>query len=228
VEARLDRHDVAHVDDAEHSETPAITAHSVQAVLETEPTSDSTTAIWAVENREASPHDRWWRAGAALGLLVLAAQACHYNRAELASGESVGPWIQRAYSMVGAPITPRWDIEQYQILDWIAAAEPTRGLGALEITARIHNRGPRPQPYPQIQLQLKDRWEATVGSRVFHPSEYLDVATTGDALMSVGDTAQAHITVVDPGPDAYGFELDVCVEAEADELTCGNDEVFLR
>jgi hypothetical protein len=73
---------------------------------------------------------------------------------------------------------------------------------------------------------LKDRWEKTVGSRVFRPSEYLDTTATASALMSAGDTAQAHITVVDPGPDADGFELDVCVQAEADVLTCGNDEVF--
>jgi hypothetical protein len=33
--------------------------------------------------------------------------------------------------------------------------------------------------------------------------------------------------VVDPGPDAYGFELDVCIEVEAFLVTCGTDEVFL-
>jgi uncharacterized protein DUF3426 len=228
VESRLDRDDVEGVDVTEQREASTIGAHGVQVVLETEPTADSTTASWAAENRGANPHERLWRAGAALALLLLVAQAVHFSRAELASGESLGPWIQRAYRTFGAPITPRWDIEQYQILDWVAAAEPnTRGLGALEITARIHNRGPRRQPHPQIKLQLKDRYEETVGSRVFHPAEYLNAATA-DAMMSAGDTAQAHITVVDPGPDAYGFELDVCVEAEADELTCGNDEVFLR
>jgi hypothetical protein len=45
--------------------------------------------------------------------------------------------------------------------------------------------------------------------------------------MSPGETARAEIEVVDPGPDAYGFELDVCIEVEASLVTCGADEVFL-
>ena len=227
VEARLETEVAAHADVAAESDDVALGAQGVHAVLATEPTGDSTTAIWALESRELSPLDRRWRTGVVLALVALAAQVLHHNRAELAKRALLGPLVQAAYGVVGAPIAPRWDIAQYQILDWDATAEPNaRGSGRLEITARIHNRGPRAQPYPQIQLQLKDRWEKTVGSRVFRPSEYLDTTATASALMSAGDTAQAHITVVDPGPDADGFELDVCVQAEADVLTCGNDEVF--
>jgi hypothetical protein len=46
-------------------------------------------------------------------------------------------------------------------------------------------------------------------------------------MMSPGETTRAEIEVVDPGPDAYGFELDVCIEVEASLVTCGSDEVFL-
>jgi hypothetical protein len=230
VEARLVPDDVAlgdsvDADVAAPRGEPAIGARGVQAVLETAPTADSTTAIWSLDSREPSQLNRWWRTGTALALLALAVQALHHNRADLAAAESIGPWIQGVYRLLGAPITPRWDLAQYQIID--ATAQPNSpGNGRLEITARVHNRGPRAQPYPQIQLQLKDRWDKTVGSRVFRPAEYLDATPAPGALMSVGTAAQAHITVVDPGPDAYGFELDVCVEAEADELTCGGDEVF--
>jgi len=45
--------------------------------------------------------------------------------------------------------------------------------------------------------------------------------------MAAGETARAEIEVVDPGPDAYGFELDVCIEVEAERLTCRADKVFL-
>ncbi len=228
VEARLATPVAARADvAAERDDDVALGAQGVHAVLATEPTGDSTTAIWALESPELSPLDRRWRTGAVLALVALAAQVLHHNRAELANRALLGPLIQAAYGMVGAPIAPRWDIAQYQILDSVATDEPNaRGSGRLEITARIQNRGPRAQPYPQIQLQLKDRWEKIVGSRVFRPSEYLDTTATASALMSAGDTAQAHIAVVDPGPDAYGFELDVCVQAEADVLTCGNDKVF--
>jgi hypothetical protein len=45
--------------------------------------------------------------------------------------------------------------------------------------------------------------------------------------MAPGETTRAEMEVVDPGPDAYGFELDVCIEVEAFLVTCGTDEVFL-
>jgi hypothetical protein len=133
-----------------------------------------------------------------------------------------------AYATLGMEIAPSWDVRQYEIIDWVATAEPdARGLGSLKITARIQNHGPVPQPYPAVQLRLKDRYETKVGSRIFTPTEYLPRDTPPERLMSPGETARAQIEVVDPGPDAYGFELDVCIEVEASLVTCGTDEVFL-
>ena len=139
-----------------------------------------------------------------------------------------GAWIAPVYAALGAEITPNWDVQQYQIIDWVATAEPnSRGVGSLKITARIQNRGPLRQPYPAVQLRLKDRWEKAVGSRMFTPAEYLPRDAPRERLMSPGETARAEIEVVDPGPDAYGFELDVCIEVEASLVTCGTDKVFL-
>jgi predicted Zn finger-like uncharacterized protein len=171
---------------------------------------------------------RWWSVAAALALLVLAAQAIHHFRSDIAGHATFGPLLTATYAALGAEITPHWDVRQYEILDWVATAEPNaRGLGSLKITARIQNRGPARQPYPAVQLRLKDRWEAAVGSRMFAPAEYLPRDTPRGRLMSPGETARAEIEVVDPGPDAYGFELDVCIEVEASLVTCGTDEVFL-
>ena len=160
-------------------------------------------------------------------VLVLGLQVVNHYRATLAGQPTIGPWIQQAYGLIGVAVTPRWDVRQYEILDWVATAEPnTRGVGSLTISARIQNRGPERQPYPDVQLRLKDRWEEAVGSRMFTPDEYLARDTPHDRLMSPGETARAEMEVVDPGPDAYGFELDVCIEVEANKLTCRNDKVF--
>jgi predicted Zn finger-like uncharacterized protein len=209
-------------------EAAALSVEQVQQVLE-DPAASATTAIWALENPVQAPRaSGWWRFGTLLAVIALAVQGIHHFRESLAGQSLIGPWVQQAYGMFGTPLAPRWDIEQYQILDWIATAEPnTRGQGRLQITARIHNRGPQPQPYPHIHLQLKDRWEDTVGSRIFDPSEYLQAGAAATQMMPPGNTVQAQLDVVDPGPDAYGFELDVCVEVETDVVTCGNDEVFL-
>lgn len=185
---------------------------------------------WQRSDEPVQQHarSRWWSVAAALALVALGMQAIHHYRSDIAGHATFGPWLTATYAAVGAEITPHWDVRQYEILDWVATAEPNaRGLGSLKITARIQNRGPARQPYPAVQLRLKDRWEAAVGSRMFAPAEYLPRDTPRGRLMSPGETARAEIEVVDPGPDAYGFELDVCIEVEASLVTCGTDEVFL-
>jgi hypothetical protein len=200
---------------------------SVLAVGTTEPANDAPqwTLLAEPGPKRAS---RWWSAAAVLALLTLGSQVVHHYRAVLAGQEVVGPWVQQSYAKLGITVTPNWDVRQYEILDWVATAEPNaRGLGSLKITARIQNRGPLRQPYPAVQLRLKDRWEEAVGSRTFAPAEYLPRDTPRGGLMGLGETARAEIEVIDPGPDAYGFELDVCIEVEANVLSCGSDKVFL-
>jgi predicted Zn finger-like uncharacterized protein len=185
---------------------------------------------WQRSDEPVQQHarSRWWSVAAALALLALGTQAIHHYRSDIAGHATFGPWLTATYAAVGAEITPHWDVRQYEILDWVATAEPNaRGLGSLKITARIQNRGPARQPYPAVQLRLKDRWEAAVGSRMFAPAEYLPRDTPRGRLMSPGETTRAEIEVVDPGPDAYGFELDVCIEVETSLVTCGTDAVFL-
>lgn len=183
---------------------------------------------WHLASRApASRRSKTWLAASIVAALTLALQVTHFFRAEIAGAAIVGPLLQDAYALIGANVTPRWDVEQYRVVDWVAAAEPgPDGRGSLKIAARIRNQGPNPQPYPHVHVQLMDRWDAAVGSRVFAPAEYLPPGTRTDRLMTPGATARAELDVVDPGPDAYGFELDVCVESGADRLRCSADPVF--
>jgi len=205
------------------SEAEALSASRVQEVLEI----DATPPVqWTLEPDPPRSRATVWTAGVLAAVLGLGVQAANHYRADLAGKATVGPWVQRAYATLGITVLPRWNIRQYEILDWVATAEPNaRGQGSLKITARIKNRGPQYQPYPSVQLRLKDRWEAAVGNRVFAPVEYLAAAPR--RLMAPGETARAQLEVVDPGPDAYGFELDVCIEVETHRLSCGSDKVFL-
>jgi predicted Zn finger-like uncharacterized protein len=168
-----------------------------------------------------------WRLGSSLLLVILTLQVVHHFRGALASQPIVGPLLRVAYTQVGAEVTPSWDLLQYEIMDWVATAEPNAsGQGSLRITARIYNHGPQAQPYPSVRLELKDRWEEAVGSRVFEPDEYLDAEASPDQLMAPGTTVPARFEVVDPGQDAYGFELDVCVPLAPGGLRCASDRVF--
>ena len=208
--------------DLDAAQDTAIPPAQVEAVLETEPIGD-----WRHVPKESAPRRSRWSVSVAAALAALALQLVNHYRAELVKQPSVGSLVQSAYAALGVVVLPRWDVRQYQILDWVAsAAEPSSGgIGSLRITARIKNLGPEYQPYPDVNLRLKDRWDAAVGGRVFAPAEYLAAAPR--KLMAPGETARAQLELVDPGPDAYGFDLDVCVQIETHVLSCRNDKVFL-
>ncbi|TDJ47998.1 MAG: DUF3426 domain-containing protein [Gammaproteobacteria bacterium] len=168
-----------------------------------------------------------WLAGSIVLVILLTLQTTHAFRAELATRPMIGPLVRAGYSALGFEITPEWDLGQYEILDWVATTEPsTTGEATLTITARIRNNGPAAQPYPSIHLELTDRWEQTVGSRVFAPAKYLPPDHGADRLMAAGTTVPARLDVVDRNEDAYGFELDVCVEVAAGIVACKADAVF--
>jgi len=173
--------------------------------------------------RAAGQRLRPWAVGSALLTLALVLQVIHHFRAPLADQSLIGSLVQNAYGVFGAELVPQWDLEQYEILNWVATEADA---GNLRIAAQIRNNGPRAQPYPHIHLELKDRWEAVVGSRVFEPVEYLQADAASGDLMVAGVTIPADLTVVDPGEDAYGFELDVCAPSGAGLLTCTSERVF--
>jgi hypothetical protein len=165
---------------------------------------------------------------ASLGaLLLLGAQLTNHFRSDLAGIDGIGPVVRNLYARIGIDLIPRWDLGQYRIVDWVATAEPNaKGRGSLRITAQIRNEGKRAQPFPYVHLQLKDRWEKSVASRMFRPGEYLSEGERARELMPAGATARAELEVVDPGPDAYGFELDVCIERPDRSVHCAADDVF--
>ncbi len=244
VVAQVERGGAA-LEDADTSDLPAegaipqertaITAAEVDAVLTSDTTADAASnealaasiLAWPA-TAQRTRRSRLWGVAAFCAMIVLGLQVMNHFRSDLVKNSAAGPIIRNAYGLFGVAITPHWDVHQYAILDWVANAEPNlSGRGTLKITARIQNRGPLAQPHPSVQLRFKDRWEAAVGSRIFKPSEYLDRSMLQNVLMAPGTTVRAQLEVVDPGPDAYGFDLDVCIEVETDVLSCGSDKVFL-
>ncbi|HEX7079921.1 MAG TPA: DUF3426 domain-containing protein [Gammaproteobacteria bacterium] len=214
-------------DDASGTSEAGVTGSSSLDDREAEAILEREAPRWILAEPETKSTTRRWAVGCALALAFLAAQITHHFRAEIAGTQLVGPLLQDAYAMLGTEVTPRWNLDQYEIVDWVAVAEPSaRGQGSLKIAAQIRNEGPRAQPFPHVHVQLKDRWENSIGSRIFAPDEYLGEDTRADLLMPPGAITRAELDIVDPGPDAYGFELDVCVEGEAHALRCAADAVF--
>lgn len=181
---------------------------------------------WRVDAPGRPPRRRGaWAAAAALAALALAVQLAHQFRSRLVEQPYVGEPVAGAYEALGIEVVPRRDPNQYRIRDWVATAEQTEGgRSSLLIRAEIANRGPGRMPQPHLYLALMDRWDDVVASRVFAPEEYLD-KNRADAMMNAGASTVAELEVVDPGPEASGFEIDVCVPRPGG-VRCAGDAVF--
>ncbi|MGW8367954.1 MAG: DUF3426 domain-containing protein [Gammaproteobacteria bacterium] len=169
-----------------------------------------------------SPH-RTWTIGAAILGAILFAQLAHHYRAGLARMPVMGSFVAAVYGAFGSDMSRRYDLAQYDIVDSAAVAQPGAGeRGWLLIEARVRNNGPRVQPYPHIFLTLEDRWQKNIAGRYFAPDEYL-ISPRGDSSqMNVGEAVDAQFIIVDPGPQASGFEVDICMQLD-DGFACAAD-----
>jgi predicted Zn finger-like uncharacterized protein len=200
-----------------------ITAEQVAEVLEVEPPAPQTP--WHPVEREPEPEVPGWRIAAAIAAFALVLQGVHHFRTTLAQAPWIGGVLERSYTLAGMPIAADVDPASFTIVNWVAtaqsrdeAAEDT--TGSLEISAGVRNTSDAPLPYPMLSLELTDRWEKTIGARVFTPDEYMGTRISNNARIRPNTTVTAQLQLLDPGPDAYGFEVDVCVAVDQQRMHC--------
>ena len=155
-----------------------------------------------------------WAFASLVLLVALGLQAVHHYRQELVRDPRVGPQLLKVYAALKLPLAPNWDVTGYEIQQWGVAADPATS-GTLRLKASILNRAGFAQPYPLLKLTLEDRWGEQVGAREFEPAEYLAAGTPADRLLAPNQPVNADIGIVDPGADAVGFHVDVCLKTYA-------------
>jgi hypothetical protein len=164
---------------------------------------------------------RWpWAIGAAILTLALVAQVVHAGRDQLILNPVIGPLLAQVYSLVGMPMPAPTDLSSYELRQWGAASD-AKQAGRLLLRASIANRANYAQPYPLLRLALQDRFGTTVGVRDIEPADYLPGTGAGN-LLEPGQRADAEVLIVDPGKDAVGFEMDVCLSM-SDGVHCANE-----
>ncbi len=177
--------------------------------------------VLETDQRQRKPWSkRWGLASAALALL-LAIQLINFNRDALARSPVFGSAIGTIYRGLGVKLAPHWDLDAYELRQWGAAAEPGES-GTLRVRASVFNSAKHAQPYPLLRLTLQDRFGGRVASRDLEPREYLHVPPGENDLLGAGQRVDADIAIVDPGKDAVGFEIDVCLRI-ATTLKCAAD-----
>ncbi len=163
---------------------------------------------------------RWpWVAGVATLALLLGVQVVHAKRNELVRNASFGPVLAGAYDFFGLSVLAPTDLSAYELRQWGAASDP-RDANRLVLRASIINRAGYSQPLPLLRLTLQDRFGGTLGPLDVGPADYLPGSGT-QTLLEPGQRADALIRIVDPGSEAVGFELDICLPADGG-IRCAN------
>ncbi len=161
-----------------------------------------------------------WICAALVGAVLLAAQMIHQNREWLAAHEPFNEPLRALYAALGAPLPAPLNLAVYQLRQWGVTGDPD-AEGTLRVRASILNAAASLQPYPELRVSLADRFGNRIGSRDFEPTEYL--ARPPARLMAPGERVDATLEIQDPGRNAEGFELDVCLRSPAQRVLCAND-----
>jgi hypothetical protein len=150
------------------------------------------------------------------------AQMVHQNR-EWFVAHAHGPFggaVRALYGAVGAPLPQPGNLAAYQLRQWGVTGDPDAN-GTLRLRASILNTAPQLQPYPLLRVTLADRFGKSIGARDFEPTEYLGRPTA--RLLTPGERVDATLDILDPGKNAEGFEIDVCVRGVEKRISCAND-----
>jgi hypothetical protein len=161
----------------------------------------------------------WGGAAAVLGLALLG-QMIHANPAWLAVHVPLRGPLQSVYAALGVKVQPPANLSAYQLRQWGVTGDPN-AAGTLRVRASILNTSAQLQPYPLLRVTLANRFGTHVGARDFEPAEYLGRPIA--RLMTPGERADAALDIQDPGKDAEGFEIDVCLRGADQAISCAAD-----
>ncbi len=150
---------------------------------------------------------RWLAAGAVL-ILTLVLQLVHIYRDELASHPRFGQAMRGFYQAVNRDLYPTWALDRYAVRRTEAITGDSDAQ-ALDIQAAIETQGTEPLGLPLVRIALRDQWANVVASRVFRPGEYLPAPMP--AIVPGGTQVPVQVSVVDPGVDARGYVVDLCL-----------------
>ena len=163
-----------------------------------------------------------WLGAAVVSALLLAAQIVHQNREWFAArGHGpIGAAVRALYGALGAPLPAPANLAAYELRQWGVTGDPDAN-GTLRVRASILNTAAQLQPYPLLRVMLADRFGKNIGTRDFEPSEYLGRPTA--KLLAPGERVDATLAILDPGRNAEGFEIDVCLRGADRKVFCAND-----
>ena len=129
-------------------------------------------------------------------------------------------WLSGHTPLLNGDDKPAAALSTYQLRQWGVTGDPGAN-GTLRVRASIMNAAAQLQPYPLLRVTLADRFGTHLGAREFEPAEYLGKAPA--RMLAPGERVDATLNILDPGKDAEGFEIDVCIRTAEKKIVCAGD-----
>jgi predicted Zn finger-like uncharacterized protein len=161
-----------------------------------------------------------WLSAAIAAALLLMLQVVVHQRDSLAAAAPFGSVLHSLLSSLGGSAAAPVNLSAYQLRQWGVTGDPA-AKGTLRVRASILNTAAQLQPYPLLRVTLANRFGSRIGSRDFEPAEYLGKPTV--RLLAPGERADATLDILDPGKNAEGFEIDVCLRQVDRKISCASD-----
>lgn len=186
------------------------------------------------EDAELPPHDHLiphprqrrhrllWALGSVVLALMLAAQLLSANRQALSRNPVIGPSLSALYRLLGHPLAAPRALDAWQIGNTNVTSDPN-APGGLSITGSLANNAAFSQPWPLLRVELTDRYGDVLRLRDFQPADYLPAAEAAHTP-APGTATHFRLDVVDPGPDAVGFQVAPCFDFSVGRVCAGNRE----
>lgn len=168
------------------------------------------------------PQPEWtWRAGIAALLVLLAIQAIHHYRSDLAANPRLSVPLMAIYKALGAPLVPRWNLAAYEVHQ-LGATTGGAGTNELIVRASLKNAAKRAQPLPLLRVSLQDRFGNRIAARDVAPEAYAPRMSPSHDVLTAGQRIDVELHFSDPGRNAVGFEIDACLPRPDGRIECAN------
>ncbi len=161
-----------------------------------------------------------WPGAAVLLALALGLQIVVDRREWLEARTPFGDALRALGAQLGLPTPEPANLAAYQLRQWGVTGDP-QANGTLHVRASILNTSAQPLAFPLLRVTLLNRFGTRLGSRDFQPAEYLGHPAT--RRLAPGERADATLAILDPGKDAEGFEIDVCLRGADGRVACAAD-----
>ncbi|GGD00235.1 zinc-ribbon and DUF3426 domain-containing protein [Halopseudomonas salina] len=168
---------------------------------------DEPLQLYSQPGSRRSRYRSLWVALSLLAMLGLPAQALYYNFSTLAHGEKTRPYLEQFCLLTGCELPARVDISLIRSSNLMVRphAEYPR---ALAIDVIVYNRADFAQPFPVLRMTFNNTRGEEVLSKQFRPDEYLGGELAGVTLMPPQTPVHVALDMLDPGPEAAGYQLD--------------------